>query len=720
MPDGIGIDLGTSTSEIARFDPAISPTARLVSIGGSNITPSVVWFDEARREVVVGREALIHQVEFPDRIISSVKIQMGRSTSELRDPLRGDPRLPFKFEGREYGPVEIAAEILRFLAEGARARGTSVDSVVVTVPAGFDLRQKEATVRAVQAAGLTLLMLLPEPTAALLAYDGLAMAAGQTVLVYDLGGGTLDCTIIRTSNTDRSVSVLAKTGQIGIAGNRVDELLFQETLHRLQRDRGVDLAQEMGNPDVKRSRQALITQCCLVKERLSEASTTVLDAPNLRTADGVQFDFQTEFTRDEFEKLIARLVLATRTHVEQALRQASLRPNDIHQVLLVGGSSRIPRVRRMVEELFGSQKVRWDLPPELAVPQGAAIAAFACLQDQRFFNDTLTYTLGTRDASSLTFRPLIPRGISLQRAVATEHGTWPSGETAVAVELYEALDLSWDGAQPQDVEELLPQPDGRRKCLPVGTWRLDVPIPPLTDQPFSYTVHYNRETSLAELTAAAAWAEVKVHLLSSDSSDDLSRARSNDRPRLDIIYVLDTSGSMRHSSHWKGLRKLLEDVPELLEQAGADYRIAITTFGDLRGGDAISSQELTTRKEEFFGYMNRLEDWKTEGGDESEACWDALAHAGRATLRSGPGTLRAFVLITDSSTPADPVSSSAEQVLADLRRQGIVLYCISPDAREYAEMSQGALWRNIDDGEMGRHLTDVLEHVAAKMTARVG
>ena len=377
MSVGIGIDLGTTTSEIAIYDPDIE-RPRVLDIEGQKIVPSVVWFDTRadRNTIVVGDVALNNQLLHSSDVVSSVKRQMGKSPSALQEAKYSGPRLPLTFQGRQYGPPQISAEILKYLALNAGNVGYPVRDVVITVPAEFNLRQREATVQAVEQADLNLLMLLPEPVAALLAYDGLDRERGQTVMVYDLGGGTLDCTLIRVEGADNEV--LAKTGGMDIAGDAIDEIFYQQIESRFASQLKVTLSQEDAG-----LRQTVRTKCRSVKEKLSDAEKATFSLRSLTLKSGQVVNFNDEISRVEFHGWLRPILTAGGVQIAKALDEASLRPDDIARVLLVGGSTRVPAVREMVEKRFGEAKVLADLPPDLIVAQGAAKAAHALQQGQQ-------------------------------------------------------------------------------------------------------------------------------------------------------------------------------------------------------------------------------------------------------------------------------------------------------------------------------------------------
>jgi Fe-S protein assembly chaperone HscA len=369
----VGIDLGTTNSLVAYADSQTGQPKGIPGPYGSTLCPSIVSVDPDG-SIIVGEPARRRLLTQPERTIYSVKRLMGRGPSDIQDelklfPFRIDPSsknvIRVVLGQKIFTPPEISAFILRELKNWAEAFfGEAVDRAVITVPAYFNDAQRQATKDAGKIAGLEVLRLVNEPTAAALAY-GLHEKQRGRVAVYDLGGGTFDISILKLiSTSDGDIyQVLSTNGDTHLGGDDIDNLL-QAFVHELilQQDEidfspHGELAQEL--------RKALIS----LKHQLSEAETATLRFP---LPNGTVY--AREFTRGEFEALIRPIVDRTIVPLKQALADGQLKPPDVEEVVLVGGTTRTPLVRRMVQEFF-DRKPHTELNPDEVVALGAAVQA---------------------------------------------------------------------------------------------------------------------------------------------------------------------------------------------------------------------------------------------------------------------------------------------------------------------------------------------------------
>ena len=344
----IGIDLGTTNSCMATVEggkPVIIPNAE-----GERTTPSVVAFSKAG-ERLVGRIACRQAAMNPSRTIASVKRHMG---TEWRADI----------DGKRYTPQELSAMILRKLRTDAEAfLNQPVTDAVITVPAYFNDMQRQATKDAGRIAGLNVLRIINEPTSAALAY-GLDNGRPQKVMVYDLGGGTFDVSIIEIG--DGVIEVLATAGDNHLGGDDFDERIAEHLLDEFQRTNGIDLRREPAA--LQRVREA----ACDAKIELSSLESTRINLPFLAQGQQGPIHFETTLTRAMFDQLTADLVHRTEVPVVTALNDAGIAASELGCVLLVGGSTRIPAVQRKVRELTGKEPSS-SINPDECVATGAAI-----------------------------------------------------------------------------------------------------------------------------------------------------------------------------------------------------------------------------------------------------------------------------------------------------------------------------------------------------------
>jgi molecular chaperone DnaK len=361
----VGIDLGTTNSLVAHVDAAGVPRV-IPDAEGRRLLPSVVAYTPGG--IVVGEAARRQLARNPARTIYSVKRFMGRGGEDVREEARhvpfeivpSDEVVRIRVGDREVTPPEVSAQILRTLKQQAEAHfGEPVDKAVITVPAYFNDAQRQATKDASRIAGLEALRIVNEPTAASLAY-GLQKLAQGLIAVYDLGGGTFDISILRVK--DGVFEVLATNGNTHLGGDDFDRAVVGWLLADIKAVHGEDLSSD---PEAV---QELRLGAEAAKCRLSSEERTTLLIPFER------FTYRREITRAELERLIAPLVDQTLGPCRLALKDADLGPDQVDEIVLVGGSTRVPLVRRRVEELFGKTP-HSQLNPDEVVALGAAVQA---------------------------------------------------------------------------------------------------------------------------------------------------------------------------------------------------------------------------------------------------------------------------------------------------------------------------------------------------------
>ena len=345
----IGIDLGTTNSAVAVMEGG-NPTI-ITNAEGNRTTPSVVAFTKDG-ERLVGEVAKRQAVTNPDRTIQSIKREMGSTfkTNEI--------------DGKKYTPEEISAMILQKLKADAESYlGDTVTNAVITVPAYFTDSQRQATKDAGKIAGLTVDRIINEPTAAVLAY-GMDRDENAKILVYDLGGGTFDVSILEVS--DGVFEVLATRGNNKLGGDDFDNKLVQYISDEFKKENGVDLSQD------KTALQRLRDAAEKAKKELSTTMTTNVNLPFITAVEGQPVHLDMSITRAKFDEITKDLVQETREPVENALKDANLTKDDIDKVLLVGGSTRIPAVQEMVKSITGKEAQK-DINPDECVALGAAV-----------------------------------------------------------------------------------------------------------------------------------------------------------------------------------------------------------------------------------------------------------------------------------------------------------------------------------------------------------
>ncbi|RME86105.1 MAG: molecular chaperone DnaK [Planctomycetota bacterium] len=369
MAKVIGIDLGTTNSVVAVMEgkePKVIPNKE-----GNRITPSVVAFKD--NEVLVGNAAKRQAITNPQNTVFSIKRFMGRRANEVDEektmvPYKvvGSGNDPVKVDvgGKSYTPPEISAIILRHLKEYAEDYlGEKVTQAVITVPAYFNDSQRQATKDAGTIAGLEVLRIINEPTAACLAY-GLNSEKSGKVAVFDLGGGTFDISILEVN--EGIFQVLSTNGDTHLGGDNFDDRLINYVADEFQKENGIDLRKD------PMALQRLKEACEKAKCELSSMVQTSINLPFITADQTGPKHLQMNISRAKFEELVDDLVEKTKDPCNQALRDAKLSPSDIDEVILVGGSTRMPCIQAVVKEIFGKDPVK-NLNPDEVVALGAAI-----------------------------------------------------------------------------------------------------------------------------------------------------------------------------------------------------------------------------------------------------------------------------------------------------------------------------------------------------------
>jgi molecular chaperone DnaK len=427
----IGIDLGTTNSVVAVMEGG-KPSV-IINPEGNRLTPSVVAMND-KGERLVGQVAKRQAVTNPQNTIYSVKRFMGRKYAEVQGEIRmvpyrveaadnGDVR--FRVRDRVLSPPEISAMILRKLKEAAEAHlAEPVHAAVITVPAYFNDAQRQATKDAGQIAGLKVERIVNEPTAAALAY-GLDKKKDETIAVFDFGGGTFDISILEVG--DGVVEVKSTNGDTHLGGDDIDQRLIEWIVAEFRKDQGIDLSTD------KMALQRLKEAAEKAKCELSSVAETEINLPFITADASGPRHLQLKLNRAKFEQLVDDILQRTLAPCELALADAGLKPADIDEVVLVGGSIRIPKIQHMVREFFRKEPHKGVNPDEV-VAVGAAIQAGVLAGDVKdiLLLDVTPLTLGIETLGGV-FTKLIPRNTTIPTRKSEIFSTAADGQTSVEV-----------------------------------------------------------------------------------------------------------------------------------------------------------------------------------------------------------------------------------------------------------------------------------------------
>ena len=552
MAKTVGIDLGTTNSVVAYINPQGNPEV-IVSREGTRTVPSVFAITSDGNKLV-GKPAVDQEGMNPENTVRSIKRDMGSYVRRF-------------VAGQELSPEQISAEILKKLREDAEAFfGEPVENAVITVPAYFDSDQRQATVTAGMLAGLKVLQVISEPTAAALAY-GLDSKVNQTVLVYDLGGGTFDVTILKISD-DGFFDVISTRGHTSLGGDDFDQTLV-EMMSKELTEEGLDVTDTAIKARLRDAAEN-------AKKQLSAAQSAQVNLPYLAFHNGQPFHYSKTLLRSDFETAIAPLIGETKKRVEGALEDARMTFQDIDEVVFVGGSTRVPAIIKAVQEWTG-KKPNLSVNPDEAVALGAAVQASILAGES------------TRDVLLVDVIPL-SLGVETLGGVMS---TMIARNTKIPVEHTENFTTAEDNQKRVDVRVFQGERPSTKHNKFLGEFAVEIAPAPRGAASLDVTFRVDANAILsvrATDTISGAEKEVTISGSSSLSADEISRMITD----AEANKELDEAARELNHAH-NALRDQLLQVDELLRVRHTLPDEVVADLHDLRASleDGLTCPSMT-------------------------------------------------------------------------------------------------------------------------------
>jgi chaperone protein DnaK len=573
----VGIDLGTTNSLIAYMDGGVPRV--IPGRNGRTLLPSVVALTD--NGLIVGDPAKAHLIRNPERTVYSVKRFMGKNLADVAEELKYFPYalseqgsvIRLKIGEKTYSPPQISAMILKELKQRAEAfLHEEISRAVITVPAYFNDSQRQATKDAGTIAGLDVVRIINEPTAASLAY-GLQQHTQGTIAVYDLGGGTFDISILKLK--DGIFEVLSTNGNTHLGGDDFDRVVAEVILRDIRAQYALDLEK------YDDAMQAVRLEAERTKIRLSEelCTTAVIELPEGKGT------YRRDFSRDELEALTGHLVERTLGPCRQALTDAGLRPSDIDEVILVGGSTRMPLVKRRVQELFG-RTPHSELNPDEVVALGAAVQAHILSGSTQgmLLLDVTPLSLGIETMGSV-MSTLIRRNTTIPASAKELFTTYVDGQTGVDIHILQGeRELAKDNRSLGRFRLTVPP-------LPAGVPRIEVTFLIDANGILNVTARDVRtgQSQSIEVKPSSGLTEEEVERMISDSfkfaADDL-KARQLIEARTDAEAILAaTEKALAHGGHLieqaeiESIRRAQATLKTAM--AGEDHRVIRAKIAEL-------------------------------------------------------------------------------------------------------------------------------------------
>lgn len=687
----LGIDLGT-TNSVATIYNDKNDKVEIVKIDGTDeVLPSVVAYIED--EIIVGQEAKLGAIIYPNMTVSSVKRNIG---TDIKIDINGEMK----------SPEEISKEILKKLKESAEKQANEkFDEVVITHPAYFNDRQIFATRQAGIKAGFKNVYLLSEPLGAAIEY-GYKQGYAQTLLVYDLGGGTFDACVLKVSideNGEEVFQELSDVGDMNLGGDDFDVELIAYMKEKFKEKNGIDI-DGLELVERKTVMQKLKAEAEQTKKKLSSTNKVSIKINPLIIYEGVPKNLVLEITREEFEALIRKYVEKSRVILEEALKRAGKEPDEISKVILVGGSTLIPIVKRMVAGYVKEPYRATD--PAKSVAMGASIYNYLIhlpnksvkivqVTRQVFGTEAIT-DIKTMERKLI---PIVPMGSPIPSKYSDSNFSNVSKSTMVNVDVYQ-----WEKGNEEDKKYIgTAILDGLK-----GTTRIEI----------TYAINENNifEVYLKDTNTG------KVKITEFDrtkiSAPPTKMSNKTEIDDINVTFLIDTTGSM--DSYINGVKDRAIQFSNILSEKNIRFKLGLIGFGDLNEKEKPSVYNFTDDVEKFKRQAKNIP--RTYGGDIPESSLDVLETGVQLIENSalGSDSQNIFILITDAP-PHVPTNSgkSVEDICDMLNGKNIITYVVARRDRDSLSAFNPLTVPNGKYYDLNDKFYDILDNIAQTITELV-
>ncbi|VDN46836.1 conserved protein of unknown function [Petrocella atlantisensis] len=647
----LGIDLGTTNSVAVIYDDK-NDVLNIVKIEGmEEVLASAVCILED--EIIVGSEAKNSAIIYPEETILSIKRQMGESYAT-------------KIGEKTYLPEDISAILLEHLKKAAQQQSEEIyDEVVITHPAYFNDRQIYATKKAGELAGFKQVHLLSEPLASAIEY-GYKQGYAQTLLVYDLGGGTFDACVlkvIKDLDGHETFQELADVGDMHLGGDDFDQILVDYMVEQFRVMTGIRI-QDIEARESARVRHKLKQEAELLKKKLSSTNKASVKIYPLMVHEGLPLNLSLEVTKDEFEALIRPMIDKSKDIINEALKRADQTPDDISKVILVGGSTLVPMVKRMVAGFIKEPYRATD--PAKSVAMGAALYNYLIhlpnsqvkvgqITRQNFGTEAITNIM-TKEKSLI---PIIPMGSTIPIEVTDDGYSATSGASTVRVDVFQ-----WEEGHEEEKKYT-----GSLMLEGISDdARISVKYAINSDNLFEVTVR--DKSTEKEISGVFDRKKTMPRL------PDVEKHSAVEGEGLNIVFLMDTTGSM--DTYIDGVKEKAIAFSNILEARKIDYNLGLIGFGDLLEKEKPKVYKWTKDIHKFQKKVTKIP--RTCGGDIPESSMDALETGIDLLkkLKNGEGFKNIFILITDAPPHIPTISGkSVEDVVNALIAQKITTYVVA-------------------------------------------